>query len=346
MGPEKLEAINRASHIRQLIMAICTLTLFVASMCIGHYKLDMREALQELMAYLCGKREGLTTGASILLNIRLPRSLSALLVGGVLSLSGFTYQSVFRNRLASPDLLGVSTGCYVGAAFCIMLGMTALAVQIGAFFFGLFTVNLTYMISKLFRSERSNSLLLSGVLVGGIMSSLLGLIKYMANPETQLPSIVYWTMGDISSVSMEQLKYVFPSMALCAAILCVSSWRLNFFALDESISISMGVNIRHLKFICVVAATLLTAGAVSVAGTISWIGLAMPQVIRLLCGENTKHSVLTSIFAGAIFLLTADIFGRCISSAEIPMSVLTGVPGVVIFIFCIYLSNRKDRHGI
>lgn len=178
------------------------------------------------------------------------------------------------------------------------------------------------------------------------MTSLLGLIKYFANPETQLPSIVYWTMGDISSISMTQLLYVFPPMELCTIILCALSWRLNFFAINESIAISMGINIRCLRIICIIAATLLTASAISVAGTISWIGLAMPQAIRLLYGENTKHSLLTSFFAGAMFLFVADICGRYISSAEIPMSVLTGVPGVVIFILCIYLSKRKENPGI
>ena len=265
---------NRTVCIKQILMVIITLILFFVSMCVGHYKLDMWESLKELMAYSHGMQCELSTGASVLLNIRLPRSLSALFVGAALSLSGFTYQAVFKNRLASPDLLGVSTGCCVGAAFGIMLGMTALTVQLGAFFFGLFTVSLTYKISKLFKSEHGSSLLLAGVLVGGIMTSLLGLIKYLANPETQLPSIVYWTMGDISSISMVQLLYVFPPMILCAVVLSALSWRLNFFALNESIAISMGINIHQLKLICIVAATLLTASAVSVAGTISWIGLA------------------------------------------------------------------------
>lgn len=344
MEPEKLRTTNRTVLTKQIIMIICTLVLFLVSMCVGHYKLDILNSWKELIAYSHGKQSELSTGASVLLNIRLPRSLSALLVGGALSLSGFTYQSVFRNRLASPDLLGVSTGCCVGASFSIMLGLTALTVQIGAFLFGLLTVGFTYVVSKVFRSEHSNSLLLSGVLVGGIMTSLLGLIKYLANPETELPSIVYWMMGDISSISITQLLYVFPIMILCIIILCALSWRLNFFALSKSVAISMGVNVRRLKVICIVAATLLTASAVSVAGTVSWIGLAMPQVIRLLYGENTKYALLTSVFSGAIFLFIADILGRCISSAEIPLSVLTGVPGVVIFIFCIYLSSRKDAY--
>lgn len=327
-------------------MTGCTLALFFASMCVGHYKLNMLESLWNLITYAIGKQSELTTGAGVLLNIRLPRSLSAMFVGGALSLSGFTYQTVFRNRLASPDLLGVSTGCCVGAACSIILGMNTLAIQWCAFLFGLLTVSFTYGISKLFRSEHGNSLLLSGVLVGGIMTSLLGLIKYLANPETQLPSIVYWTMGDISSISMTQLACVFMPMVLCAALLCALSWRLNFFALDESVAISMGIHIQRLKIICIIAATLLTASAVSIAGTVSWIGLAMPQAIRLLCGENTKYALPASIFSGAIFLFVADILGRCISSAEIPLSVLTGAPGIFIFILCIYLSNRKERHGI
>lgn len=329
-----------------ILFVILTVVCFIASMCIGRYKVNIFGAVTELIKYLTGDTVKLSTEANVLLNIRLPRTLSAILVGGSLSLAGSTYQSVFRNRLASPDLLGVSTGSCVGAAICIICGLGALQIQIGAFTCGLLTVILTYIISRLFKREKGFALILSGVLVGGVMTSLLGLIKYLANPETQLPTIVYWTMGSISNISLEQLKYVVGPMAISMIILCLTGWRTAFFAINEDVAKSSGENITRQKGICVVFATLLTACAVSVAGTISWVGLAMPQAVRLLCGGRTKQAVCISVFAGMIFLLVADIFGRLISAAEIPMSILTGVPGVVIFIACVYLSNRKERHGI
>lgn len=329
-----------------MFLLLCTLALAMLSMYVGHYEIDFRASLIEAIEFVVGKRTKIGTGANIILNIRLPRTISAILIGAALSLSGITFQTVFRNRLAAPDLLGVSTGSCVGASLCILCGFSAIYIQIGAFFCGLFTVVLTYGISCFFRNENRFSLILSGILVGGLMTSFLGLIKYLANPETELPAIVYWTMGDISKISFYQLSLVFIPVATCMLIMWAISWRLNFFSVNDEIAISMGTNIKLLQLICVVSATLLTACAVSIAGTISWVGLAMPQVVRLIVGTNTKYTIRYSVFAGAIFLLLADIFGRLISTAEIPMSILTGIPGILIFVLCIYLSNRNESYGI
>lgn len=327
-------------------LCLCILVLSVLSIYIGHYKMDFSVSLIETMEFLLGKRTKIGTGANVILNIRLPRTISAIIIGAALSLSGITFQTVFRNRLAAPDLLGVSTGSCVGAAVCILCGFSAIYVQLGSFFCGLLTVALTYGISQFFKSENRFLLILSGVLMGGLMTSLLGLIKYLANPETQLPAIIYWTMGDISKISFYQLSLVIAPISICMIVMWVISWRLNFFSVNDETAISMGTNIKVLQAICIVSATLLTASAVSIAGTISWVGLAMPQVVRLFVGVNTKYTTRYSIFAGSIFLLLADIFGRIISTAEIPMSVLTGIPGIVIFVLCIYQDNRNEAYGI
>lgn len=327
-------------------LCLCTLALAIFSMCVGHYEMDFIASSIEAIEFVLGKRAEIGTGANVILNIRLPRTISAIIIGAALSLSGITFQTVFRNRLAAPDLLGVSTGSCVGAALCILCEYSAIYVQFGAFFCGLLTVALTYGISHFFKNENRFSLILSGVLVGGLMTSLLGLIKYLANPETQLPAIIYWTMGDISKISVRQLSLVMGPIFVCIIIMWIISWKLNFFSVSEETAVSMGTNIKTLQAICILSATLLTASAVSVAGTISWVGLAMPQVVRLFIGVNTKYTVRYSVFAGAIFLLFADIFGRIISTAEIPMSVLTGIPGIAIFVLCIYLSNRNEAYGI
>lgn len=336
----------RSKHLLiTVFLCLCTLALAILSMYVGHYEMDFTASLTEAMEFILGRRTEIGTGANIILNIRLPRTISAIIIGGALSLSGITFQTVFRNRLAAPDLLGVSTGSCVGAALCILCGCSAIYIQLGAFFCGLLTVALTYGISRFFKNENRFSLILSGVLVGGLMTSLLGLIKYIANPETQLPAIIYWTMGDISKISFEQLSLVITPIFVCVVIMWTISWKLNFFSVNDETAISMGTNIKILQAVCVLSATLLTACAVSISGTISWIGLAMPQVVRLFIGVNAKHTIRYSIFAGAIFLLLADILGRIISTAEIPMSVLTGVPGIVIFVLCIYLSNRNEAYG-
>lgn len=344
MEPQRLKMKDNHFLVTTLL-CLCTLALAALSMCIGHYEMNFIASVKEAMEFIIGRRPEIGIEANIILCIRLPRTISAILIGSALSLSGITFQTVFRNRLAAPDLLGVSTGSCVGAAICILCGCSAIFIQIGAFICGLLTVALTYGVSRLFKSENSFSLILSGVLIGGLMTSILGLIKYLANPETELPAIIYWTMGDISKISYEQLSLVIVPILACTVVMWLISWRLNFFSVNDEVAVSMGTNIKLLQTVCILAATLLTACAVSVSGTISWVGLAMPQVVRLFIGVNSKYTVRYSIFAGAIFLLIADIFGRIISTAEIPMSVLTGIPGIIIFVFCIYLSNRNEGYG-
>lgn len=346
MEVQKLNQINRRNTKMVFIMAVVSLFLVCISLCVGRYDINLVSAIQEIIEHYFGSGEKIGIEGNILLNIRIPRTIAAILVGGALSLSGMTYQSIFRNRLASPDLLGVSTGSCVGAAICIICGLSALQIQFWSFLGGMVTVFFTLLIGKLFSREKGFALILAGVLVGGMMTSILGFIKYNAKPETQLPSIIYWTMGDISSISMQQISYVVLPMIISMILLCVISWRINFFMVSDEVAKSMGINISLLKILCIISATLLTACSVSIAGTISWVGLAMPQMVRFLCGENTKYSLRLSILAGMSFLLFADIMGRIISSAEIPMSVLTGIPGVLIFVLCIYLSNRREKRNV
>lgn len=338
---------NKKIKLSTILLCVTTVALCVVSMGIGHYKVDVSAVLPELFGYWEGASAQLSTGAGVLLNIRLPRTISALLVGGALAVSGLTFQTVFKNRLASPDLLGVSTGSCVGAALCIILGMGSAWIQFGAFTMGIATVALTWLISCLFQRERNFALILSGVLVGGVMTSILGLIKYLANPETQLPTIIYWTMGDISTITMAQIGFVIIPMLLSMVLLWLLSWQMNHFAVNEDVAQSSGANMRRLRVCCVVCATLLTACAVSVAGTISWVGLAVPQVVRLVAGKGRRIPVALTILAGGAFILAADIVGRMVSKAEIPMSVLTGIPGILIFILCVYFTNKKEEsHAI
>lgn len=142
---------------------------------------------------------------NIIFNIRLPRTISSTVIGGILTISGLTYQCVFRNNLVSQDILGVSTSACVGAALGIVMGMSAVSIQFLAFAFGIVNILFVFLLSSRIKLDKTLSLVLSGILIGGAMSSVLGLIKYMANPETHLQAIVFWTMGDVSSVTYEQL---------------------------------------------------------------------------------------------------------------------------------------------
>ncbi len=285
------------------------------------------------------------TITAIVINIRIPRTLSAIIIGAALAGAGCCYQEVFRNDLASPDILGVSAGASVGAAIAIVAGVSVAMINIWSFCAGIITVGLVCLLSQLFKGNRIMSLLISGILISGFMNSVLGLIKYTANQETQLPSIVYWLMGDISSISIGQLGYITIPIMASLIVLFIFRWRLNYFRVSDSEAISTGININLTKAVVIVASTILVACSVAVAGVIAWIGLVIPHLIKTIYGENTRYTYPFSCIAGASFLVGIDVIGRLISTSEIPLSILTGIIGLVIFLVS-FLIRRVKKNAV
>jgi iron complex transport system permease protein len=278
---------------------------------------------------------------NVILKIRLPRLLGAVIVGGALSLSGAAYQSVFKNPLVSPDLLGVSSGACVGASFAILMHLGSTGIQLSALVMGLASVAVTTSIPKFFRNNSSPVLVLSGVIVSGFMTSIQGLEKYMADPLDELPSIVYWTMGSLGSVRMRDIRVIGPAILLAMAVLVSIRWRINLISLGDSEATSLGVNVKKMRGVVVFCATLLTAGAVCMSGTIGWIGLVIPHLGRILAGHDNKRLIPVSILLGASFTILVDTCARTLTGSEIPLSILTGVIGTPLFIWLIFAQRTK-----
>lgn len=265
--------------------------------------------------------------------------LAAICIGAALAISGTAYQSIFQNPLVSPDLLGVSNGAAVGAALAILFGWHALGTQIMAFLLGLAAVLLSVMIPRLMGRSTNLTLVLAGVVVSGLMQAILGLLKYLADPDSQLQNIVYWQLGSLSKVTVGNLVSVLPMMLLGMIVLWIMRWRLTVLGLGDAAAQSMGVNVKVERRIVVVCATILTAASVCLSGTIGWIGLVVPHMARMLIGPNTRYSLPLSALVGAIFLLIVDTLARTLSAGEIPLSILTGFIGTPIFIYI--LATRK-----
>ena len=317
-----------------LFLGIVVAVLVVLSLCIGRYQVDVGTTLKILFSWLFGGETGVDwtqNQYNVIMNLRLPRALAAMLVGAALALSGASYQGVFQNPLVSPDILGVSYGACVGAALSILLYLNNWWTQILAFVGGLITVFITVSIPKLMHRHTNVVMVLSGVIVGGFMSSILGIMKYVADPDTQLAEITYWQLGSIAKVNFTLLKYTAPVMIVAAIILIAMRWRLNLISLGEEEARTLGVDIRKERGIIIVAATILTASAVSVAGTIGWVGLIIPHVTRRIVGSDNKRLIPTVIFVAAAFMLIVDLFARNISGYEIPLGILTGLIGAPIF---------------
>ncbi len=279
---------------------------------------------------------------NIIFNLRLPRILAAILVGAALAVAGTTYQGIFRNPLVSPDILGVSNGACIGAAIAILMGAGMLGVQTFAFAGGLIAVLLTMNLPRLIQRDSTIVLVLSGIIVSGFMMASLGLIKYLADPETQLADIVYWQLGSLTKSNYDNLMILAPIIVLTTAVLLAMRWRINVLSLGDREAKLIGANIRFERGMMVCAATLLTASAVCLSGTIGWLGLVIPHLARLFIGDNNVKSLPMAALIGAIFLLMVDTLARNLYVQEIPLGILTGFIGAPFFAWVLIKQKVVD----
>ena len=278
---------------------------------------------------------------SIVFHVRLPRILASLLIGSMISVSGAVYQSVFKNPLVSPDLLGVSSGAAVGAAAAILLGASLLTRQLMAFAGGLLAVLLATSIPKLFRNRTNMMLVLSGIIVGGFLSAVLSIMKFVAEEQTELSSIVFWQMGSVATVQGRELVAILPVFLVASGALLLLSWRINILSFGEMEARTLGVNTKRIRGIVVLCASLLTASAVSVSGTIGWIGLIIPHLGRLITGTDNNRLMPLTMMMGALFMLVIDTLARTLSTVEIPLSILTGFVGAPLYAFLLYKQKMR-----
>ncbi|MCI8645345.1 MAG: iron ABC transporter permease [Firmicutes bacterium] len=323
-----------------LLLLFCVL----GCLCIGKYTISPGECLHILagkLFHLQGDWQAMDE--KLLMGVRFPRVMAAVLVGAALSLSGAVYQGIFKNPLVSPDFLGVSSGACIGAAMAILLSCSAGWIQLFAFAGGIGAVALTVLIPKAMRSDSNIMLVLSGIIVSGAMSSILGFIKYIADPQTQLAAITYWQLGSFAYVDAQALLGILPLSGIAAAVLLAMSWWINILSLGEQEARSLGANVGLLRGLCIVCATILTAGAVCISGTIGWIGLVIPHFGRMLIGSDNRGLLPTVCFIGGMFLLIVDTTTRIIGPAEMPISILTGIIGAPFYAWLLYRQRMNLR---
>ncbi|WP_083309862.1 iron ABC transporter permease [Rothia sp. HMSC068F09] len=281
---------------------------------------------------------------NMLLTVRIPRLLAAGLIGAALAIAGATFQAVFRNPLVSPYLLGVSQGASVGAATAILLGVgTTIAIQGSALAGGLIAVLLTVTIPRLLRNESTLMLVLSGVIVGGFGTAALGALKFIANPETQLAQIVFWQMGSLQDVRVDALTQFALVAGPCILLLLAMRWRVNILSLGDDEARTLGINLSRTRGVTILLATLITATSVCIGGPISWVGLVIPHLCRLLVGNDTTKLMPLSILMGASFMMFVDTLARSLTSAEVPLSVLTGFIGTPLYVALLLLGKVRVK---
>ncbi|MCJ7722661.1 MAG: iron ABC transporter permease [Anaerolineales bacterium] len=270
----------------------------------------------------------------LVINLRLPRLLTALLVGISLSASGTVFQMLFGNPLVEPGFLGVSQGAAFGAALCIVfLGGSAAMVQGIAVVFAFCGLGASYLLARRIRyGGWVLRLVLSGIAISALFSAGLGVLKYMADPLRQLPEITFWLLGGLSSITWAQFLSILPATLIGLVLLFLFRWRLNLLALNEETAFSMGAAPKRERLLLLTAAVLPTAAVVSVAGMIGWVGLIMPHIARRLFGSDTRFTLPASMLLGGIFVTLCDDLSRTLLAGEIPLGILTSLLGATIFI--------------
>lgn len=329
---------------RFFLLLLFLAALVLCALCMGRYGQSPWETIKVLFSRILPIERTWDDGVErVVFLVRLPRIAAAILVGAALAISGMTYQGIFKNPLVSPDLLGVSSGASVGAALAILFGLSAAAIQVGALAGGLSAVFLTVTIPKLMRNSSTLILVLAGIIVQGFMSAVMGLLKYVADPESQLAEITYWQMGRISNTSSQDILAVLPAMTIAAAFLLALRWRINILSLGDAEAESLGVNLRVIRGMAVLCSTVLTACAVCISGVVSWIGLIIPHMCRMAVGPDNTRTMPISLLAGASFLLAVDTLARTVSSTEIPLSIITGFIGAPLYAWLLFHQRVKVK---
>jgi len=278
---------------------------------------------------------------NLMLRVRIPRILFGILAGFGLASSGMIMQSIFKNPLAEPGLLGVNQAAGFGAAIGILVfGNSYFMIQVLAFFFGIISITLTLFLSKNINKKERLSLVLAGISVSAFFSAGLGIIKYIADPLDQLPSIVFWMLGSLSNSNWTSIMQILPLILACLLLLFFYRWRLNIFSLDKEVLFSMGLRNDFELVIILMISVLLTTSIISLSGIIGWVGLIIPNIARVITGQNTKYSLPVSMILGGMFVLVSDNFARALLPGEIPLGVITAFLGALIFI--ILLLTKKD----
>ena len=324
------------------VVLLALILVFFLSLIMGRYQIPPFEGLKILLAQVFPiEQTWPDVYEHVMLQLRLPRILAAVLIGAGMAVSGASFQGLFRNPLVSPDILGVAAGAGFGAAFgIIMFGANPIAIQVNAFVFSLIAVAVTWAVSRLVRSNPTLTLILAGMAIAALFTALLSFMKYIADPFDELPAIVFWLMGSLSGIGMTDLMVVAGPMVIGIIVLFLLKWRLNVLSMGEEEALALGVDTRKMQFVIIICATLITASAVSIAGVIGWVGLVIPHIGRMLVGPSHEKLLPVTILLGAMYLLLIDTLTRSLFSMELPIGILTAIIGVPFFI---YLLNRGRR---
>ncbi len=323
-----------------MIILIC---LFVISVLIGRYSIKFTDFINLLILKTTNQPVGAYKEINtIVFNVRLPRIMASILIGSSLAVSGTVFQSVFRNPMVSADVLGAANGAGFGAAIGILLSLGFWGVQISSFIFGILAVMITYTLSIALKKNGDPILMLvlAGIVIGSIFSSLISLTKYIADPNDTLPAITFWLMGSLSSIKIGDVLLLIIPVLLGIIPIIIFRNKLNILAFGDEEAQSLGIDVQKVRLLFIICSTIITASSVSLCGMVGWVGLIIPHISRSLVGTNHNVLIPASILTGAIYLMLVDDLSRTLFSVEVPLGIITSLIGAPFFIYLLFQKRR------
>ena len=315
-----------------VIQVLLLIVVLVWSVITGQYPLTLKSLLS-----------GDTMSIMVFKRLRLPRALMGVIGGFGLSISGYIYQLIFKNPLASPDIVGVSSGASAGAALAIVaVSASVPVISISAFIGAVTALIITLLTAYLVPGRNSYTIVLAGIAIHSVAQTILMFLKLAADPEKQLASIEYWIMGSLNGISRDSLAIPFLTTLAGFIIMAMLYRQVLILSTSEEEAVSLGVNVTSLRFIILMLATLVVSSIICVTGLISFIGLIAPHIARLLTKRNDIFTYITSGFTGAILLTLADILARSVSTSELPVSIFTSLLGAPLLIILLIRANKKE----
>jgi iron complex transport system permease protein len=341
-GAIRRTAATLSGHRLTIAALACALAvLMLAAALVGAYPVSLAELVTTVGRRLAGAAPAGQID-TVLFEVRFPRVLAAVLGGAALAGAGAAYQTLFRNPLVSPDILGVSTGAGLGAVLGIFLSLPVIGIQLAAFVMGLATVALVYAIATVVRGrDPILVLVLAGVVVGSLAGAAISLMKILADPYDQLPAIVFWLLGSFSAIRKSEVWTALPMVLIGLLPLLLLRWRINVLSLGDEEAKALGVEAGRLRLAVIAAATLMTASVVAISGVIGWVGLVIPHIARMLVGPSFDRLLPTAMLMGASYLLLVDTLARTMARIEMPIGILTAILGAPFFLWLL----MRGREG-
>ena len=326
--------------------AFAVLLLVGLAFAVGRYPIGVGDLVAAVWGRLTGAapNNDAATIQTIVFDVRGPRIVAALLIGAALAAAGAAYQTLFRNPLVSPDILGVSSGAALGAVIGIFFSLHVIAIQLFAFGFGLAAVALVYVVSNAVRGhDPILVLVLAGVVIGSLLGACVALLKYLADPYNQLPAITFWLLGSLAAADSRDVVYLLPLVLVGLVPMALLRWRINVLSVGDEEAKALGVSAGPVRLVVIASATLVTAASVAVCGVIGWVGLVIPHFARMLAGPGFSRLLPVAMLLGAGFLLAVDTLARTAARIEIPLGVLTAFVGTPLFLWQLVRARNVWR---